>query len=77
LLHHLCLLKRKTANFSALSHRARSQAHRKLLLGIPPPAIKAELAKRRLPPDLLDRDPHLELPAELSTQPVMVEFTEM
>ncbi len=46
-------------------------------MGIPPPAIKAELIRRRLPPDLLDCDLEQELPADLRAQPVMVEFTEV
>jgi hypothetical protein len=46
-------------------------------MGIPPPAIKAELRRRRLPPELLDCDPQHELPADLRMQPVIVEFTEV
>jgi hypothetical protein len=46
-------------------------------LGIPPAAIRAELSKRRLPPDLIDLQPTHQLPADLQTQPVMVEFTEV
>jgi hypothetical protein len=46
-------------------------------MGIPSTAIRAELVKRRMPPDLIDRDPQQELPSDLRTQPVMVEFTEV
>jgi hypothetical protein len=66
-----------TSKPSTRSHRRLLQAHRKLLMGIPPAAIKAELLRRRLPPDLLDRDLEQELPEDLRAQPVMVEFTEV
>jgi hypothetical protein len=46
-------------------------------MGISPPAIRAELVKRRIPPELIDRDPQEELPTELRTQPIIVEFTEV
>jgi hypothetical protein len=46
-------------------------------MGIPKPAVCAELVKRRLDAGLLDLEPWAPLPPALSTPPVALEFTEV
>eukprot|EP00455_Lapot_gusevi_P040657 TRINITY_DN4619_c0_g1_i1.p1 TRINITY_DN4619_c0_g1~~TRINITY_DN4619_c0_g1_i1.p1 ORF type:complete len:340 (-),score=64.18 TRINITY_DN4619_c0_g1_i1:123-1142(-) len=58
-------------------HPPLRQALRKLQVGIPAPAVRAELAKRGLDPELVNLAPDAELPADLQTQPVALEFTEI
>lgn len=52
-------------------------ALKKLRMGVPRPAVEADLVRRNLPTSLLDADPTDTLPEELQQQPVMLELTEL
>lgn len=52
-------------------------AKKKLLRGVPPHAVQAELVKRRIDPALVDADPAQPLPIEQQLHPVTLEFTEI
>eukprot|EP00002_Diphylleia_rotans_P035045 TRINITY_DN7599_c0_g1_i1.p1 TRINITY_DN7599_c0_g1~~TRINITY_DN7599_c0_g1_i1.p1 ORF type:complete len:415 (+),score=70.29 TRINITY_DN7599_c0_g1_i1:70-1314(+) len=56
-----------------------AEAHRKLSRGIPAPAVRAELSRRRLDPALLDAGLDAPIPEELARQirPVVLEMTEI
>ncbi|KAF2682046.1 hypothetical protein K458DRAFT_433043 [Lentithecium fluviatile CBS 122367] len=58
-------------------HPALHTALRKLRVGVPRPAVLADLARRGLDPKLLDLDPSAELPEKLKQRPVAVECTEL
>lgn len=69
----LCSPAKKTAG----EHPALLAANRKIQMGVPVPAVHADLKRRGLDPSLLSLDPASELPLELQTCPVMVECTEL
>eukprot|EP00292_Cryptomonas_paramecium_P011635 CAMPEP_0113719592 /NCGR_PEP_ID=MMETSP0038_2-20120614/35920_1 /TAXON_ID=2898 /ORGANISM="Cryptomonas paramecium" /LENGTH=316 /DNA_ID=CAMNT_0000648021 /DNA_START=89 /DNA_END=1036 /DNA_ORIENTATION=+ /assembly_acc=CAM_ASM_000170 len=59
-------------------HPQLTEAHKKLRVGIPRPAVVADLTRRGIDPALLNLDPSAPLPAELqAARPVAVEFTEL
>mmetsp|Transcript_35762 Transcript_35762/g.93806 ORF Transcript_35762/g.93806 Transcript_35762/m.93806 type:complete len:206 (-) Transcript_35762:321-938(-) len=59
-------------------HPQLAEAHKKLRVGIPRPAVVADLTRRGIDPALLNLDPSAPLPAELqAARPVAVEFTEL
>mmetsp|Transcript_1531 Transcript_1531/g.2333 ORF Transcript_1531/g.2333 Transcript_1531/m.2333 type:complete len:347 (-) Transcript_1531:58-1098(-) len=58
-------------------HPAVRDAKRKLQMGVPAPAVRADLVRRGLDPALVDLENASMLPEALQTSPVMVEFTEL
>eukprot|EP00123_Amoebidium_parasiticum_P007185 comp17945_c0_seq1/m.18254 comp17945_c0_seq1/g.18254 ORF comp17945_c0_seq1/g.18254 comp17945_c0_seq1/m.18254 type:complete len:346 (-) comp17945_c0_seq1:694-1731(-) len=58
-------------------HPVLRESKRKLLVGVPRPAVCADVVLRGYDPALLELDLSAELPAELRKQPVAVEFTEL
>lgn len=62
---------------TAGEHPQLAEAHKKLRLGIPRPAVLMNMTKLGLAADLLELDPEAELPKSLRAQPVALEFTEV
>ncbi|KAI5457709.1 hypothetical protein BGZ63DRAFT_393555 [Mariannaea sp. PMI_226] len=58
-------------------HTQLQDSLKKLKIGVPRPAVLADLARRGIDPQLLDADPDTPLPSKMQQQPVMLEFTEL
>ncbi|OGM43845.1 hypothetical protein ABOM_007556 [Aspergillus bombycis] len=58
-------------------HPQLRDALKRMKVGVPKPAIQADLVRRGLNPDLLDMDPATPLPQAMQQTPVILEFTEL
>lgn len=58
-------------------HPQLRDAQKKLKVGVPKPAIQADLVRRGLDPNLLDMEPPTPLPQAMQQTPVILEFTEL
>lgn len=58
-------------------HQQLQEARQKLKVGVPRPAIEADLVRRGIDTWLLDADEDTPLPDSLQSQPVIIEFTEL
>lgn len=58
-------------------HTQLMDAIKKLKVGVPRPAVAADLARRQIDPNLLDANPSDPLPEAMQERPVMLEFTEL
>lgn len=74
---HLSHSNECTATLTINDHPQLQAAIRKLQIGVPRPAVEADLRRRGLDPALLDHAPSAPLPAELQDKPVIIEFTEL
>lgn len=58
-------------------HSQLRDAMKKLHVGVPRPAVSADLVRRGLDPNMLDNDPSTLLPQSMQEAPVMLECTEL
>ncbi|KAK4204645.1 hypothetical protein QBC40DRAFT_272664 [Triangularia verruculosa] len=58
-------------------HRQLGDAFKKLKVGVPRPAVEADLVRRGIDPKLLDADFDSPLPEPMQEKPVMLELTEL
>ena len=67
-----------TAPETVGEHPQLNEAHKKLQVGVPRPAVIADLVRRGIDPQLLDDEPDTKLPESMRNKPsVMLEFTEL
>lgn len=62
---------------TAGQHTQLRDAVKKLKVGVPRPAVEADLVRRGIDPRLLDVDPETPLPTAMQETPVMLEMTEL